>query len=153
MFWMVALLILLALIAGWFMSRNREPAEIAPAAGADDTLREIKHEAEDVLRVLDAEDTEVAPADSAKKSVDADDKTVVAPASEKTVEAKKPYKPAEGEAELLDEESADPEIQLDLARAYISMGDKEAARVILEEVIAHGSDKQQTEAAKMKSFL
>ena len=48
---------------------------------------------------------------------------------------------------------ADPEIQLDLARAYISMGDKEAARVILEEVIAHGSDEQKTEAGKMKDML
>jgi FimV-like protein len=33
------------------------------------------------------------------------------------------------------------------------MGDKEAARVILEEVIAHGSEDQQAEASKMKDFL
>jgi pilus assembly protein FimV len=57
------------------------------------------------------------------------------------------------EAHLLDEESADPEIQLDLARAYISMGDREAARVILEEVIANGSEEQQAEANKMKDML
>ena len=57
------------------------------------------------------------------------------------------------EAEVVDEESADPEIQLDLARAYISMGDKEAARVILEEVIANGTEDQQAEAQKMKDFL
>jgi pilus assembly protein FimV len=57
------------------------------------------------------------------------------------------------DAHVLDAESADPEIQLDLARAYISMGDKEAARVILEEVIVHGSDEQQDEANKMKDML
>ena len=57
------------------------------------------------------------------------------------------------DAHVLDEESADPEIQLDLARAYISMHDKEAARVILEEVIANGSEEQQAEAKKMKDLL
>ena len=54
---------------------------------------------------------------------------------------------------MLDEDSADPEIQLDLARAYISMGDREAARVILEEVITHGNEEQKAEASKMKDFL
>ena len=53
------------------------------------------------------------------------------------------------EAELLDEDSADPEVRLDLARAYISMGDREAARVILDEVVEHGSEEQQAEARKM----
>jgi pilus assembly protein FimV len=57
------------------------------------------------------------------------------------------------DAEVLDEESSDPEIQLDLARAYISMGDKEAARVILEEVGIHGSAEQQQEAKKMLDLL
>jgi pilus assembly protein FimV len=42
---------------------------------------------------------------------------------------------------------------MDLARAYISMGDKEAARVILEEVLAHGNDEQQTEARKMLDLM
>ena len=48
---------------------------------------------------------------------------------------------------------ADPEIQLDLARAYISMGDKEAARVILDEVEANGSEEQRAEAKKMLELL
>jgi len=67
--------------------------------------------------------------------------------------ARKDFSDADDEAHLLDEESADPEIQLDLARAYISMGDREAARVILEEVIANGSEEQQVEANKMKDML
>ena len=54
---------------------------------------------------------------------------------------------------MLDEDSSDPEIQLDLARAYISMGDKEAARVILQEVLANGTEEQQAEAQKMLDLL
>jgi pilus assembly protein FimV len=54
---------------------------------------------------------------------------------------------------VLDEESSDPEIQLDLARAYISMGDREAARVILEEVVSNGSEEQQKEARKMLDLM
>ncbi len=58
-----------------------------------------------------------------------------------------------GDAKFLDEKSSDPEIKLDLARAYISMGDKEAARVILEEVLDVGSDAQQAEARSMMEEL
>jgi pilus assembly protein FimV len=85
----------------------------------------------------------------------ADEIDAEAAASEESQETpvKSSFPAADEEAELLDEDSADPEIQLDLARAYISMGDKEAARVILEEVIAHGSEDQQAEASKMKDFL
>ena len=60
---------------------------------------------------------------------------------------------SDDEASFLDTESSDPEIQLDLARAYISMGDKEAARVILEEVAANGSKEQQAEARKMLDLM
>jgi pilus assembly protein FimV len=65
----------------------------------------------------------------------------------------KPFGATSDDAEVLDEESSDPEIQLDLARAYISMGDKEAARVILEEVGINGSEEQQEEAKKMLELL
>ena len=60
---------------------------------------------------------------------------------------------AQDEASFLDAESSDPEIQLDLARAYISMGDKEAARAILEEVVTTGSEEQQAEAQKMLDLM
>ncbi len=60
---------------------------------------------------------------------------------------------ADRDAKVLDEESSDPEIQLDLARAYISMGDKEAARVILEEVGNNGNEEQRKEATKMMSLI
>lgn len=43
--------------------------------------------------------------------------------------------------------------KLDLARAYIDMGDTEGARDILDEVVAEGSDVQQQEAREMISKL
>ena len=43
--------------------------------------------------------------------------------------------------------------KLDLARAYIDMGDSEGARDILDEVIAEGSEGQQQEARELISKL
>jgi pilus assembly protein FimV len=43
--------------------------------------------------------------------------------------------------------------KLDLARAYVEMGDKEGAREILNEVLAEGSDRQQADAKDMLSTL
>ncbi len=43
--------------------------------------------------------------------------------------------------------------KLDLARAYVEMGDKEGAREILNEVVAEGSDKQKSDAQGMLSSL
>lgn len=57
-------------------------------------------------------------------------------------------------------ESGDNELELDevgtkldLARAYVEMGDKEGAREILNEVLAEGSDKQKSDAEGMLSSL
>ncbi len=43
--------------------------------------------------------------------------------------------------------------KLDLARAYLEMGDKEGAREILQEVVAEGGPDQQSEANKLLSTL
>jgi pilus assembly protein FimV len=43
--------------------------------------------------------------------------------------------------------------KIDLARAYMEMEDPEAARVILEEVVAEGNDEQKAEAKEMLSRL
>jgi len=47
------------------------------------------------------------------------------------------------------EEEDDPEIKLDLARAYLSLGDKEAARSMLEDVLKGGNEAQRDEAQQM----
>ncbi|HLB84055.1 MAG TPA: FimV/HubP family polar landmark protein, partial [Steroidobacteraceae bacterium] len=43
--------------------------------------------------------------------------------------------------------------KLDLARAYIDMGDPEGARSILEEVLQEGSNTQKQEAQRLMSSL
>jgi len=138
--WLIGLLILAAALGGWLLSRRGGGDEYTSTLGSeDDTLRDIKDEAEEVLRVLD----------------DSDDSTDEPEGEEAPAADEQPAKPKgdSGEAELLDEESSDPEIQLDLARAYISMGDKEAARVILEEVRNNGSEEQRNEAESMLNLL
>lgn len=151
--WLVGLLVLVAGLAGWLLSRRGQSA----AAGVDSAspLRGIKTEAEDVLRVL-AEDTKPQPEAAAAGEARADAEPAGEAGDEDTGQQAAPDAQArhdDNEAELLDEQSSDPEIQLDLARAYISMGDKEAARVILEEVVDNGSEEQQVEARKMLELL
>ena len=159
---LLGLLVLVALVAGWFMSRRGSSDTVVSDLGGDtDPLREIKHKAKDVPRALDsspkgkAAKGEGAQDQASKEGVAAEPEVPDAGESEEaqTMVARKKLSDEDADAKLLDEESADPEIQLDLARAYISRGDKEAARVILEEVIANGSEEQQAEANKMKDML
>jgi len=154
--WLIGLLVLVAAVAGWWMSRRGKASEdVVDVVDTDEALRGIADEAEDVLRVLDSDDAEAAesePEEPAEHTEEGDEAPVAKDEISLKLDKSK-FAPVEEDAEVLDEESADPEIQLDLARAYISMGDKEAARVILDEVIANGTDEQQAEAAKMKEFL
>ncbi|MBK8971231.1 MAG: hypothetical protein IPM37_07650 [Hahellaceae bacterium] len=61
---------------------------------------------------------------------------------------------AEGEGELEDDfeflaGTDEAATKLDLARAYIEMGDREGARDILEEVLEEGNEDQKQDAAKL----
>jgi len=166
--WIIALLLAIAIVIGWIISR-RSSADDFPAQD-EGTVRNIKDEAEEILKVLSPKEQAVqdkaaekakAPGEGKQPAADADGAGQAEAGADGT-------KPAEGEqlvkkssgkprhqeeAEILDEDSADPEVRLDLARAYISMGDKEAARVILDEVIEHGSDEQKAEAESMLKDL
>ena len=144
--WLIGLLVLVAAVVGWQIKRRRDGAEFDLGA-EEDQLREIKDEAEEVLRVLEDADDETADDETG------DDDGETSEDSAEDEHVVKPFGSTGGEAEVLDEESSDPEIQLDLARAYISMGDKEAARVILDEVEANGSEEQRAEAKKMLELL
>jgi len=142
--WLIGLLVLAAAVIGWLVSRRGGGDEYVSDLGSgDEQLREIKDEAEDVLRVLEDSDDDVADDDG--------DDAPEEPSEEEP--ATKQFGASSDDAEVLDEESSDPEIQLDLARAYISMGDKEAARVILEEVGNNGNEEQREEAQKMLDLL
>jgi pilus assembly protein FimV len=141
-YWLIALLVVAAGLIGWLVSRR---SGAAAAIAEEEAISDIKEEAEELLRVLeDKDDSEEA----VEQVVEADE-----PAAEEKTKATREFGETGGDAEILDEESSDPEIQLDLARAYISMGDKEAARVILEEVAVNGSEEQQAEAKSMMDQL
>ena len=56
-------------------------------------------------------------------------------------------------AEGLLQESDEIGTKLDLARAYMDMGDPDGAKGILEEVIEEGNDEQKTEAETLISKL
>jgi pilus assembly protein FimV len=128
---------------------RRSQASLAEAeAAAEESLRSIQSEAEDVLRVLAEEEK-----DAGEEAAAEPEETEEGDEGDEAGKAAARPRPAQDDAELLDEDSSDPEIQLDLARAYISMGDKEAARVILEEVVNNGNEEQQTEARKMLEVL
>jgi pilus assembly protein FimV len=156
MVWLIGLLVLIAAFIGWLISRRGGDEEAA------ESLEDIKSEAEDLLRMLsDApagkedskEDTASQPAVEARSAGEGEPEEGGADEPEGGEAEPGRAISAEDDAEILDEESSDPEIQLDLARAYISMGDKEAARVILEEVVANGSEEQEAEARKMLELL
>jgi FimV-like protein len=156
--WLIVLLVLAAAFFGWLLSRRGGESDTVSDLGSDEgQLREIKDEAEEVLRVLE----EPEEAEEAEEPAEAEAVTEEGQAAEPgAVEEDAQEQPAETsreaqeeDADVPEDEGSDPEIQMDLARAYISMGDKEAARVILEEVLAHGNDEQQTEARKMLDLM
>jgi pilus assembly protein FimV len=51
------------------------------------------------------------------------------------------------------EDEDDVETKLDLARAYVDMGDEDGARSILQEVVVEGSDTQRDDAQQLLSSL
>lgn len=154
--WVIVLLVIAAAAFGWLRSRRGDDAsELDVADVNENAVRGIKDEAEQILKVL-------KPADEPSHSIDEDSDTVGETSSveESDDGSSRPstrigqarYFDHE-EAHVLDEDSADPEVRLDLARAYISMGDREAARAILGEVIEHGDEAQTAEAKKMLAGL
>jgi len=141
--WLIILLVAVLAIVGWLLSRRSGNQVVSDLGSGEESLREIKDEAQEVLRVLEDSESDEAVDGAGEAAEDSDQEDATVPQFGVTGD----------DAEVLDEESSDPEIQLDLARAYISMGDKEAARVILEEVGVNGSEEQREEAKKMLDLL
>ncbi|HMB59383.1 MAG TPA: FimV/HubP family polar landmark protein, partial [Xanthomonadales bacterium] len=160
-FWLIVILVVVG-GAGWFLKRRNADNVIVSDVGSDDdgTVREIKDEAEKILEALGSDadsDSEELEDEGDDESGDEPDETSEPEDQGETKPGKQSRESARREhsedAEILDEDSADPEVRLDLARAYIAMGDREAARVILAEVIEHGDQKQQDEAKAMLGEL
>jgi len=89
-----------------------------------------------------------------------EDATIQAPALDSRDFSAAPMRPAandlagSGEDELDFLSDADETAtKLDLARAYIDMGDSEGARSILDEVMAEGSEQQKKQARELAGQL
>ncbi len=143
-----------------------EQEQLIQAASADaektsrDEASEAKAEEAEIRKFLDlveADKTAVA-----ETSEDALDHTETFPATELQEESE-PGNSAENEVseslesdddldseQVVDKSNEEQiEIKLDLARAYLAMDDKPAARTILDEIMLLGSEEQQLEARSM----
>ncbi|TBU90545.1 FimV/HubP family polar landmark protein [Phytopseudomonas dryadis] len=110
---------------------------------------------------LSLNDEEPAPATEASFAAQLDDVTAeldqLAESLEQQGRAEPEAAPAQAAASDLDEDddfdflsgTDETATKLDLARAYIDMGDSEGARDILDEVIAEGNEGQQQEAREL----
>ena len=130
---------------------REEPS--AEGAGAHKPASYRRGEAEDTVEFAaqgetagDWRDQETAEGPE-KRGEDDEDRPVV------PLQRARRHREDDTDAQVLDENSSDPEIKLDLARAYISMGDKEAARAILDEVLGIGNKGQRSEAQSMMDEL
>ena len=160
--WLLGGLVIVAAAAGWLMSRRGgSDTVVSDLDSGAETLRKFKDDTKSEVREAGSASAETGVAVDITQEKDSDEASVAeaegndaeVPEDTQSTADRKTLSEQGEDARVLDEESADPEIQLDLARAYISMGDREAARVILEEVIANGSEEQQAEANSMKDLL
>jgi pilus assembly protein FimV len=147
-----------------------QPAPVdPPSAETDDELADLSLEEDDTDLSLDDlsldDDTPSSPAEPASSADDLDELNAAeqhaAPAPEYHSEPQTAATPSAETSEVSDDMLGDDDdfdflgetdenaTKLDLARAYIDMGDAEGARDILNEVLSEGSDDQQGEAKEL----
>jgi pilus assembly protein FimV len=123
---LITLLLAVGAVVWWLRSRRSE----------DEVVHGITEDAEDILRVLQDEG-DVPVGDISTRDNAVEPARVTAP------------RPPHTDEEAVELDADDPETQLDLARAYLSMGDQQAARTILVGVIESGDAEQVAEARRM----
>jgi pilus assembly protein FimV len=162
--WIGGLLLLLIVAIVWFLRRfggSDDPGDDGDEGGTQETVQSIRNEAEDILKSLD--DTGEAPPQD-DKIVDLDSyvdseagenepESPVEPAEDTTEKSGKLFAVPKNEEEAVELDIEDPEVKLDMARAYLSMGDKDAARAMLDEVLEVGDEEQVREARGMMEEL
>jgi FimV-like protein len=164
-------------IIGVLRWRSKDKAESERALEDKAAVQAVKEEAEDLLEILDkyeagavakvgsaaaAEpepepepepESEPEPEPETESEPELESEPQTEPEQEITPVLETISKAAETEQGEGDGEIEDPELKLDLARAYLSLGDKEAAKSMLDEVISVGSDQQKAEAQQMMEEL
>jgi FimV-like protein len=153
------LLLLIALVV-WILRKMGTGSGSDPD-GSKPTVEAIRTEAEDILKSLD--EPETSDSGSADDETETGNVIELESYADSEGESEKPVTPtADGkkakvipmnEEEAVELDSDDPEVQLDLARAYISMGDIEAARDLLTAVLENGNEDQVNEATQMMKEL
>ena len=152
--WVGGLLLLLVAVVVWILRKLGGKGEKSPESDAQpsdepdaqpsdepDAQPNNEPEADNVISLesFSASDpeTEIEPENESRQPTGFKKAKVIPIDSEQAVEL----------------DPADPEVKLDLARAYISMGDEDAAREILKEVLDTGDDAQIREAKEMMEEL
>lgn len=142
---------MLILVAGVFWALRKVAGRNAPVDSGSDgpvssAVVKMRSEAEEILETLDQKGS--AGRDAAGDGQGGQTGVPGGPAM-KAPQGHKPRAKPATDSEAVELDVSDPEIRLDLARAYISMGDPEAARQMLEEVLQTGDENQVREAQSM----
>ena len=120
--------------------------------GDDDEVTTVRGAAAQAQTEHD-QDADVAIADNGEEEFNLEDLEYEPPTRADTAAKPEPQKSDSDDAfDFLDEEDA-ASTKLDLARAYIDMGDSDGAREILSEVLQEGSNEQQQTANELLAKL
>jgi pilus assembly protein FimV len=120
--------------------------------GDDDEVTTVRGAAAQA-QTEDDQDADVATADNGEEEFNLEDLEYEPPTQADTAAKPEPQKSDSDDAfDFLDEEDA-ASTKLDLARAYIDMGDSDGAREILSEVLQEGSNEQQQTANELLAKL
>lgn len=134
--------------AGQTEAEDRVKPVLVPAPGIEDIEPELEKPVPEKPELADSTDLDTVATDAANEL------TGINAGIKIESEVNAGSAADEDAAEEADEdESSDPELKLDLARAYLSLGDKEAAKSMLDEVMNNGNDEQKTEARQMLDEL
>ncbi|WP_159431047.1 FimV/HubP family polar landmark protein [Fontimonas thermophila] len=123
-----------------------EPAAAAPAAGRDEA-RSLDFDLDTIS--LDTEPPKPQSAEVAAPQRPLDEALAAEVADIKLDDIDLADMPIEGGGAVGDETST----KLDLARAYVDMGDNEMARALLDEVVQHGNAQQKQQAQALIARL
>lgn len=150
--WLIGALVLLVAFTSWFLRRlaGQKAAEVPESGSA--TVVKLRSEAEEILDALES-DGEGGTAPEVDGSHEGTESGSDSKASQDTGKSHKTVAGPAEDSQVIELDASDPETRLDLARAYISMNDPEAARQMLEEVLETGDEEQVREARDMMQEL